>query len=54
MHWQVGAPFAVGAVLGLLLARPMATRLAGPRLQQLFSVVGLGAALLLASKALLG
>jgi len=54
MHWRVGAPFAVGAVLGLLLARPLASKLAGPRLQQLFAVVGVGAALLLAGKALLG
>nr|WP_314875321.1 sulfite exporter TauE/SafE family protein [uncultured Pseudomonas sp.] len=54
MHWQVGAPFAVGAVMGLLLARPLAGKLAGPRLQQMFAVVGIGAALLLASKALLG
>ncbi|WP_449430454.1 sulfite exporter TauE/SafE family protein [Pseudomonas putida] len=54
MHWRVGAPFAVGAVLGLLLARPLALKLAGPRLQQLFAVVGMGAALSLAGKALLG
>ncbi|AAN65688.1 conserved membrane protein of unknown function [Pseudomonas putida KT2440] len=54
MHWQVGAPFAVGAVLGLLLARPLAARLAGPRLQQMFAVAGWAAALLLAGKALLG
>lgn len=54
MHWQVGAPFAVGAVTGLLLARPLAGKLAGPRLQQVFAVVGIGAALLLASKGLLG
>ncbi|EKT4521385.1 sulfite exporter TauE/SafE family protein [Pseudomonas putida] len=54
MHWAVGAPFAVGAVLGLLLARPLASRLAGPRLQQLFAVTGIGAALLLAGKALVG
>jgi len=54
MHWQVGAPFAVGAVFGLLLARPLAAKLAGPRLQQLFAIVGIGAALLLAGKALLG
>jgi len=54
MHWRVGAPFAVGAVLGLLLARPLAGKLAGPRLQQLFAVTGMGAALLLASKALVG
>ena len=54
MHWRVGAPFAVGAVLGLLLARPLASKLAGPRLQQLFAVVGCGAAVLLAGKVLLG
>ncbi|VVM68132.1 hypothetical protein PS623_01612 [Pseudomonas fluorescens] len=54
MHWQVGAPFALGAVTGLLLARPLAGKLAGPRLQQVFAVVGIGAALLLASKGLLG
>ena len=53
LHWQVGGPFAVGAVLGLLLARPLAARLAGPRLQQMFAVAGCAAALLLASKALL-
>ncbi|MNF03458.1 hypothetical protein D3C80_2027830 [compost metagenome] len=54
MHWWVGAPFALGAVAGLLLARPMATRLAGPRLQQLFAVVGVGAAVMLIGKALFG
>ncbi|WP_411562388.1 sulfite exporter TauE/SafE family protein [Pseudomonas shirazensis] len=54
MHWQVGAPFAVGAVMGLLLAHPLAGKLAGPRLQQVFALVGIGAALLLASKGLLG
>lgn len=54
MQWGVGAPFAAGAVLGLLLARPLASRLAGPRLQQLFALAGLVAALLLAGNALLG
>ncbi|MDD2059664.1 sulfite exporter TauE/SafE family protein [Pseudomonas sp. GD03860] len=52
MHWAVGAPFAIGAVLGLLAARPLASHLAGPRLQQLFAAVGIGAAVLLAVKAL--
>jgi len=32
----------------------LASKLAGPRLQQLFAVVGVGAALLVAGKALLG
>lgn len=54
MQWEVGIPFSVGAVLGLLLARPLAARLAGPRLQQLFAVAGVSAALLLAGNALLG
>ncbi|HGM5580307.1 TPA: sulfite exporter TauE/SafE family protein [Pseudomonas putida] len=54
MHWQVGAPFAVGAVLGLLTIRPLAGKLAGPRVQQLFVVAGIGAAISLAAKALLG
>lgn len=52
MRWQVGAPFALGAVLGLLVARPLAARLEGPRLQQLFAIAGWAAAALLISKAL--
>ncbi|AIL59280.1 sulfite exporter TauE/SafE family protein [Pseudomonas alkylphenolica] len=52
MHWSVGAPFAGGAVLGLLVARQFAGRLAGPRLQQLFATVGICAAVLLAVKTL--
>lgn len=54
MHWTVGAPFAVGALLGLLGGRQVAHRLAGPRLQQAFAVVGIGAAVLLACSTLLG
>ncbi|MNO05843.1 hypothetical protein D3C81_2273840 [compost metagenome] len=54
MHWQVGAPFAAGAVFGLLLARPLSAKLAGPRLQQLFAIIGVAAALMLVGKALLG
>ncbi|AZC24249.1 sulfite exporter TauE/SafE family protein [Pseudomonas sessilinigenes] len=52
MHWAVGAPFALGAVLGLVLGRQVASHLAGPRLQQLFAVTGICAALLLAGGAL--
>ncbi|NKF22574.1 sulfite exporter TauE/SafE family protein [Solimonas marina] len=47
MHWGIGAPFAAGAVAGLAAGRLFAHRLAGPRLQQLFAVVGVIAALLL-------
>lgn len=54
MHWRIGAPFAAGAVLGLLLTRPVASKIAGPRLQQSFALAGWLAALLLAGKALLG
>src|SRR5450830_129148 len=52
MHWSVGGPFAVGAVLGLVLGRQVAGHLAGPRLQQLFALVGVMAAVLLAVGAL--
>jgi len=52
MHWAVGAPFALGAVVGLILGRQVATHLAGPRLQQLFALTGFLAAALLASGAL--
>lgn len=54
MHWSVGLPFAVGAVAGLVVARQFAQHLAGPRLQQVFAVVGTGAALLLAFNTLAG
>lgn len=53
MHWAVGAPFALGAVLGLIAGRQVTRYLAGPRLQQLFAVVGVLAAFLMAAKALL-
>ncbi len=52
MHWSVGVPFAGGAVVGLVLGRQLAGRLAGPRLQQLFALTGLLAALMLALNAL--
>jgi hypothetical protein len=47
MHWAVGAPFAAGAVVGLVAGRQIARYLAGPRLQQLFAVVAVGAAVML-------
>ena len=52
MHWSIGAPFAAGSVLGLVVGRQVAHHLAGPRLQQLFAVVSVMAALLLAVNAL--
>ncbi|WP_152625714.1 TSUP family transporter [Pseudomonas amygdali] len=48
MHWTVGAPFALGAVIGLIVGRQVARYLAGPRLQQLFAVCGIVAAFMLA------
>jgi uncharacterized protein len=39
--WQVAAPFAAGAVAGLLIGRAWAQHLRGPRLQQGFAVVSL-------------
>lgn len=52
LNWQIGIPFAAGAVLGLIGGRHVADHLAGPRLQQAFSVTGIFAAALLAHHAL--
>jgi uncharacterized membrane protein YfcA len=53
LNWQAGIPFAAGAVLGLIGGRQLTGRLAGPRLQQAFAVVGMLAAVMLAGHALL-
>lgn len=52
MDWMAGAPFAAGAVLGLMGGRLVADRIKGPRLQQAFAVVAVIAALLLFARAL--
>lgn len=39
MNWHVGAPFAAGAIVGMLGGRLAAGRLSGARLQQGFAVV---------------
>jgi uncharacterized membrane protein YfcA len=52
MHWAIGLPFALGAVVGLLAGRQVARYLAGPRLQQLFAITGFLAAILLVVKTL--
>jgi uncharacterized protein len=44
MQWQVGWPFAAGALAGMLAGRQFAARLAGPRLQQGFAVLALAIA----------
>lgn len=53
LYWQAGIPFGGGAVLGMFIARQVAHRLAGPRLQQAFAIVGMVAALMLGGHALL-
>jgi len=45
--WDIALPFAVGSVLASLLARLIAARVAGPRLQQGFAIVSAAVALLL-------
>ncbi|MEE4664670.1 sulfite exporter TauE/SafE family protein [Pseudomonas alliivorans] len=54
MHWGVGLPFALGALIGLLAGRQISHYLAGPRLQQLFAGCGIIAAGMLAVSALHG
>jgi len=44
--WAVAWPFAAGAILGLLVGRLLAGRIAGARLQQAFAAVCLGVAIL--------
>jgi len=39
MNWQVGVPFAAGAIVAMLAGRLMASRLSGHRLQQGFAIV---------------
>jgi uncharacterized membrane protein YfcA len=45
--WDIALPFAIGSVLASLLARMIASRVAGPRLQQGFALVSMGVAVLL-------
>ncbi len=45
--WDIALPFAIGSVAASLLARLIATHVAGPRLQQGFAIVSAGVALLL-------
>ncbi|MBU3604051.1 sulfite exporter TauE/SafE family protein [Polynucleobacter sp. AP-Kaivos-20-H2] len=39
LDFAIAAPFALGALLGLLIGRGMGKKLSGPRLQQIFSVL---------------
>jgi len=49
--WDIALPFAIGSVFASLLARAIAARVAGPRLQQGFAIVSLGVAALLLARA---
>jgi len=50
--WPIALPFAVGSVAASLLARTIAGRVAGPRLQQGFALVSAGVAVLLLARGL--
>ena len=50
--WSIALPFAIGSVAASLLARVIAERVAGPRLQQGFAVVSAGVAVLLLAREL--
>ena len=48
--WDIALPFAIGSMGASLLARAIASRVAGPRLQQGFAIVCVGVALLLIAR----
>jgi len=48
--WDIALPFAVGSVFASLLARVIAARVAGPRLQQGFAIVSVCVAVLLLAR----
>ncbi len=50
--WDIALPFAIGSVAASLLARVIAARVAGPRLQQGFAVISGGVAVLLLARGL--
>ncbi len=47
---QIAAPFAIGALTGLLLGRAIGKKLSGPRLQQLFAITAFAVAVSLLIK----
>ncbi len=49
--WEIALPFAIGSVFASVLARLIASRVAGPRLQQAFAVVSACVAVLLLARA---
>ncbi|TFW16050.1 sulfite exporter TauE/SafE family protein [Massilia arenosa] len=52
LDWQVGLPFAAGALAGMLGGRPLARRLSGPTLQTGFAVLTAAVAVSMLVKAL--
>jgi uncharacterized membrane protein YfcA len=52
LNLSIAMPFALGALLGLLLGRAFGKKLSGPRLQQIFSVLAFSVALGLIFKGL--
>jgi uncharacterized membrane protein YfcA len=50
--WDIALPFAIGSVVASLLARLIAARVAGPRLQQGFAIVSACVAVLLLARGL--
>lgn len=52
IRWDVALPFAVGSVAASLVARLVAARMAGPRLQQGFAIVSACVAVLLLARGL--
>ena len=52
LNLSITAPFALGALLGLLVGRALGKKISGPKLQQIFSVLTFGVALSLILKGL--
>jgi uncharacterized protein len=52
LNLSIAAPFALGALLGLLVGRSFGKKLSGPRLQQIFSILALAVAISLVVKGL--
>ena len=41
MDWTIASPFAFGSIIGLLIGRLLTKKIAGPRVQQAFSILAL-------------
>lgn len=47
MNWLIAIPFALGSIVGLIIARQWTTKIPGPRVQQAFSILALSIALIM-------